>query len=167
MTNRFLRDLERGDGAQRLVAKIYDKCNFNSNYVDKKSPDRFFWDIITDGQGINFTTEVKYDEYESKSGNIAIETYNPRLGKPSGLGITRAFFWAHVLVDKIVWLTTVDLLRKFVSDSKPKRIITAGGDGNATIYLYDSTLILPAIFVRIDNMNKKELLSYIKGKLNG
>ena len=159
---RFIADLKRGNGAQRLVIQLYDNCELQSEPVNSRGPDRSFWDVITNGCGLSFTTEVKFDEYEARSGNVAIETYNPRLGKPSGLGITKAFFWAHVLAEEVVWLTPTERLRIFVQENEPKRIIGAGGDGNATLYLYESVVILPAIFTRIDQLSKKELLQYIK-----
>lgn len=167
MAKRFLSDLKRGNSAQQLVMQIFEKCNLQSQPVDPKGPDRSFWDITTTGRGIQFTTEVKYDEYEARSGNIAIETFNPRLGKPSGIGVTKAFFWAHVLVDGVVWITPVDRLRIFLEETAPKKIIGAGGDGNATLYLYENTVILPAIFTRIDEMTKRNLLKYLKEQRNG
>jgi hypothetical protein len=159
---KFVADLKRGNGAQKLVMQLFDNCNLKSEQVDPKGPDRSFWDIITTGRKLSFTTEVKFDEYEARSGNIAIETFNPRLGKPSGIGITKAFFWAHVLVGGVVWLTPVEQLRLFLADNKPKRIIGAGGDGNATLHLYDSGIILPGCFTRIDNLTKRQLTKYIK-----
>lgn len=158
----FQQDLRRGGGAQSLVIELLNKCGFNSIPVNGRGPDRSFWDITTTGNEIQFTTEIKFDEYEARSGNIAIETHNPRLGKPSGLGITKAFFWAHVLSDGAVWLTQVDRLKIYVEETEPKRTIGAGGDGNATLLLYQSGLILPAIFTRIDGMNPEELLTYIR-----
>lgn len=164
--SRFVADLKRGNGAQQLIMQLYNDCEFTSEKVSPRGPERSFWDVVTTGNGLSFTTEVKFDEYEAKSGNIAIETFNPRLNKPSGLGITRAFFWAHVLVGGVVWLTPTERLRIFVQETEPKRIIGKGGDGNATLYLYDSSVILPAIFTRIDQMSRKELLQYIKDQCN-
>jgi len=162
----FVKDLRRGNGAQKLVVQLLDKCKFTSELVDPKGPDRSFWDIKSAGNGLTFTTEVKFDEYEARSGNVAIETFNPRLGKPSGIGITKAFFWAHVLLGGVIWITPVKRLRSFMKKNEPKRIITAGGDGNATLHLYDSSIILPKCFTRIDNISKTKLTKYIKEQCN-
>lgn len=162
----FVRDLRLGDKGQQIVVAIFNKCGLSSTIVDSKNPNRSFWDIETTGiDGGDFTTEVKYDVYEARSGNIAIETFNPRSGKPSGLGITRAFFWAHVLADNSVWLARVSDLKKFVQDQPPKKVVECGGDDNATLLLYQNSIILDGVFTRVDLLDGYGLLKFLEEQL--
>jgi len=164
----FLRDLARGSNAEQLVANLFSAVGFPSE-IDKEA--RINWDVKSECEcrwpGLpkrmitHFTTEVKYDEYEKRSGNIAIEVYNPRLDKPSGLTATKAFFWAQVLVDEVVWITPVDSLKIYIDNHEPGRIIEHGGDNNAKLLLYPSNQILADTFTRIDTMTKDELHHFV------
>ncbi len=155
---RFLHDLARGNRAEELVVELFSDAGFRS-LADKKA--RSEWDVVSEYEQGTFTTEVKYDEYENRSGNIAMEVYNPRLGKPSGVTATRAFFWAHVLVNQVVWVATVDKLKNYLDNNKPSRIIDKGGDNNATLWLYSSADILSGAFTRVDTMTTNELQMFI------
>jgi hypothetical protein len=156
--NHFLRDRALGGQAQDLIVKMFNDAGFDS-HMDKSA--RSEWDVVTAyGQDV-ITTEVKFDAYEQSSGNIAIEVYNPRLGKPSGVTATRAFFWAHVLVGGVVWLTPVTKLKDYVDKHAPCRIIDRGGDGNATLWLHPSKEILPSAFTRVDTMKVDEFQVFV------
>ena len=85
---------------------------------------------------------------QDKTGNIAIEIYNPRSGKPSGLTATKATLWCQVLKDS-AWITSVKSLRKFCEETPPFKMFSSAGDGNAAILLYKTEDILQ-IFERID-----------------
>jgi len=154
----FLRDLKRGGGAERLVIDLFNRAGFPSK---KDNSVRTPWDIIsTHGDDI-IKTEVKFDEYEQRSGNVAIEVFNPRLQKPSGLTATEAFFWAHVLADGVIWITPTELLKKYLDQTEPARIIDRGGDNNATLYLYPSAEILSEAFYRVDDMPVKKFRPFV------
>ncbi len=155
---RFLRDLARGGKAEMLVAHLLEEAGFPTK-ADKKA--RSEWDLQSEHDTEVITTEVKYDEYENKSGNVAIEVYNPRLGKPSGVTATKAFFWAHVLSGGVIWLTPVKKLKEYLDNHAPRRIIDVGGDKNATLWLYSSKVILPAAFTRVDTMKSIELKGFV------
>lgn len=159
-TNTFLRDLERGGKAEKKIIRLFTAAGFPSQ-VEQNRAKRSKWDVTSDYGQTAITVEVKLDEYEQRSGNVAIETHNPRLGKPSGLMATEAFLWAHVLKDGATWVTTVESLKDYVDKTKPKRIIECGGDDNATLKLYPSSQILPAVFTRIDTMDEDELQDFI------
>lgn len=162
----FVRDLRLGNKGQQITIALYDKCGLSSTIVDNKGPNRSLWDIETTGSNIrSFTTEVKFDAYEARSGNIAIETFNPRSGKPSGLGITGAFFWSHVLSDNSVWLTRVSDLKQFVEVTPPKKTVSCGGDDNATLLLYANSIILNGVFTRVDLLTGNELFKFLEEKL--
>jgi hypothetical protein len=146
----ILKDFATGDSGEQWVMELMTAASFIC--TKNEDPDtRALWDVECDG----FTIEVKNDIYAERSGNIAIEVYNPKSQKPSGLNITNADLWCHIAFGK-VYCTTVAALKQFVADTEPKRIIEAGGDGNATLYLYDANVILP-VFTRIDDKNPKKL----------
>ena len=154
----FFNDLKRGKTAEQLLVQLLTDAGLPSR-ADKQA--RQQWDVISDFGKDEITTEVKYDEYENRSGNVAIEVYNPRLGKPSGVTATEAFFWAHVLVDGVAWITPVSKLKKYVDKHAPERIIDRGGDNNACLWLYKSLDILPDAFHRADTMTPDELLAFV------
>jgi hypothetical protein len=156
--SRFLHDLARGGKAQDLIVQMFNDAGFDS-HMDKSA--RSEWDVVTAYRQDVITTEVKFDAYEQSSGNIAIEVYNPRLGKPSGVTVTKAFFWAHVLAGGVVWLTPVTKLKDHLDKNAPGRIIDRGGDGNATLWLYASKEILPAAFTRVDTMEVDEFQVFV------
>ena len=158
MTGRFFHDLKRGSTAEELVVKLFTRAGIPS-HADKSV--RIPWDIKSEVKNQTVTTEVKLDEYERKSGNIAIEVYNSRLGRPSGITATEAFFWVHVLTDKVVWIARVDAIRHYMDETPPLKIVDRGGDGNATLHLYESCSILPDVFCRIDDIAPKKLKAHI------
>ena len=159
--SKFVHDRIVGNSGEDRVVQLYRMCGWMCNKVDAADKDtRRYYDIETTTAPLVFTTEVKHDIYEARSGNIAIEIWNPKSNKPSGLSITRADFWCHVLQNS-VWLTPVQDLRRFVDSVKPLRKIDKGGDGNATILLYKREIILPEIFVRIDDISSKQLRELI------
>lgn len=101
--------------------------------------------------------EVKYDIMAEKTGNIAIETWNTKINKPSGLKSTIADIWAVVIPDGpnlTFWLISVKKLKDFVRNTPPKRIIENAGDDNAKIFLYDDYKILKE-FTRMDDVTEK------------
>lgn len=159
----FVRDLADGKSAEQLVSDILSSAGFSSSL---DSAARLQWDIVSTYKKLEFHTEVKFDAYEQRSGNIAIEVFNSRLGKPSGLTATEAFFWAQVLSNKVVWITRVTKLKDYTDAQAPLRIIDKGGDKNATLYLYPSREILPDVFTRIDNMTTEQVRKFVIGELN-
>ena len=48
-----------------------------------------------------------------------------------------------------IYITQVSKLKEFVATVKPLRIIAAGGDDNASMYLYKKEIILP-IFAELN-----------------
>jgi hypothetical protein len=163
MSKHFLQRKIVGDNAEYLVNEMFLSCGFKSKISQEKTDKH---DIVTKvSNNLSFTTEVKYDEMEATTGNVAIEVYNTTLNKPSGIRATQAFFWIFVLADKSIWITTVASLREYINTHQPLRKIENCGDGNATILLYDSSVILPNIFVRIDKLDPKKIHKYIIRRL--
>lgn len=161
----FKRDAAIGQVAEKLVSLILDGCGFKTSPVSDIA-NRKLWDLEAEAPRDLFingviTIEVKHDVYESKSGNIAIETWNSKKNQPAGINVTQAILWAHVLSDSI-WIARVSDLRNFVTSIKPLKTVETAGDGNAFIYLYKSEEILNAIFHRIDKKTVGEVKSKIQ-----
>lgn len=153
----FITDLQRGNTGEKLVIDLFDKSGFN---VEKELCQLNKCDLNITGninnEFLQFTVEVKTDFYEAKSGNIAIETHNTKLEKPSGINSTQADLWCHVLQSSI-WIANSHNLREFVHNVAPCRLISCGGDDNAQLFLYSRDIILPMVFRRIDDLLPNEL----------
>ena len=153
----FNKDRKIGTSGEILVVSLYDKCGcLHSEIVNSE-----FYDIITTGY-LEFTTEVKVDVVERYSGNIAIEYYNPKSNKPSGINNTRADFWVCVLYPQYVWLANTNVLKDYISKNSPLRTVIGGGDNNSNFHLYKSSKILADIFIRIDNLDDESLLRVLQ-----
>ena len=162
----FVSDKIKGENAEDSVAKILS-CIWDVYKASDLEKGAFSdWDLSVSQAGTGYeicTVEVKYDEMEAKTGNIAIEIYNPRSGKPSGLTATKADLWCHVLQGS-VWITSVKELRKFCKETPPVKMFSSAGDGNAAILLYKTKDILE-IFERIDGCQKKQIHQKISSLL--
>ncbi len=123
------------------------KCEFNN---DKTIEGKRHFDLLI--IDINQTLEIKNDEYSKKSGNIAIEYRNCKSDKPSGIEATKADIWCHIFNDK-PFIVRTDVLKQFIKDNKPIRIIKQGGDKNADMYLYKIEDI-ECIFIPLENINE-------------
>jgi len=136
---------EIGEVKEAPSGKFYD-WDLSVAPIDKKAYDK------------DFTVEVKYDEMENKTGNIAIEVRNSGSDSLSGITATKADLWCHVLVDS-VWITSVNRLKEFIEKNEPVKRVKSAGDGNAEILLFKTEDIL-YIFNRIDgySKNKKDFL---------
>ncbi len=166
MTNKnFREDLARGRQAEQFVCDMFTLAGLPSS-LETDEAYLPYWDIVSLFEGKRRThtikTEVKYDECEYKSGNIAIETYNTRLKQYSGIMKTQAFFWAHVLKDKSVWITQALALKDYIFRGTQQKIIRNGGDGNATLLLYPTSTILVDIFTRIDTLTPVVLKEWVR-----
>tara|TARA_S200000501_G_C20508865_1_gene605963 strand:- start:5 stop:502 length:498 start_codon:yes stop_codon:yes gene_type:complete len=162
----FVSDKIKGENAEDSVAKILSHRWDIHKAHEVESGAFSDWDLSVAQKETGdevFTVEVKYDEMQSKTGNIAIEIYNPRSGKPSGLTATKATLWCHVLQDS-VWITSVDKLKKFCEETTPFKMFSSAGDGNAAILLYKTDDIL-TIFERIDKCSQESLRTIIDSQL--
>lgn len=152
----FLRDLEVGNAGQAMVITQLIKSNIRSELNKTKA-----FDLEVFHENLRKTLEIKYDIYAARSGNIAIEYFNPKTCKPSGITATEADFWVHVLTGESgIWITSVSQLKSFIDNNKPHKVIEAGGDNNAALYLYKKEVILP-VFNRLDSFNPEQVVSYI------
>lgn len=148
------RDLAIGSIGEGFVMEILSKANIKSSKNKTKQKLKYY-DLDIDGKA---TAEIKYDIYADRSGNIAIEYFNPKSGKNSGLYITTADFWIHVLSNpNRAYIVRVETLKSFVKSNNPSRIIERGGDGNASLMLYALEDILH-IFEELTPENARKLI---------
>lgn len=101
----FRKDLDRSKLNEEFVSGILikyfkDRLNFVHNMVlIPNDNNEFDLDIGMYNEetdlAINFTVELKEDFYCKKSGNVAIEV--ECRGKPSGIEVSKATFWAYTL----------------------------------------------------------------------
>ena len=162
----FVSDKIKGENAEESVAKILS-CEWDVHKASDLNSGAFSdWDLSVAQSGTGcevFTVEVKYDEMQAKTGNIAIEIYNPKSAKTSGLTATKATLWCHVLQESI-WITSVKKLKKFCEDTVPFKSFNSVGDGNASILLYKTEDIL-TIFERIDKCGEQQMVTKISSLL--
>ena len=148
------KDLAIGKIGEENFIKILKTGKVKAKSNEEKK-ERSYYDIKAEVEGKGFTVEVKNDLYAAKSGNIAIEIYNPHSGKKSGLSITKADLWVHI-VNNQYWVAKTKDLKSFVSKTTPFRTVDNAGDGNANILLFKAEDILSKIFYRIDHLTGKK-----------
>lgn len=148
------KDMAEGDVAEQKVIALFQKFGFKaSKNNDVKT--RKFWDIEIERGITKGKIEVKNDKYANRSGNIALEFYNPKSGKDSGIAVTQADLWI-VMVDNELWMAGTISLKIFIEKNKPCRIVATAGDGNASLMLYDKNRLFGEVFHRIDDIVKKQ-----------
>jgi hypothetical protein len=160
----FKRDFSLGKKGEKAVLNLLKKCGvqLEENTDTKKRKD---YDLVGKIGTKKVTVEVKLDWMCADTGNLAIEYHNSRKDEPSGIDATKAKIWAHVILDSgnpTIWVTSTKTLKSYITNNKPKRIVQRAGDGNASLYLYQDDIILPAIFKRIDNITKEAALKIVK-----
>lgn len=148
----FARDKQTGDTAEDYISSILEAAGIPTQRNDDRTKYSDY-DLTGKLNKRPFTIESKYDLYESRSGNIAIEFFNPKSGRPTGIDATKADLWIHVL-DKpmTVWATSVATLRRYIREHDPVKVVDCGGDANAAILLYKRQEIFKDIFHRLDGL---------------
>jgi hypothetical protein len=139
-----------------------EKSVGKNSFYDIKS------EVALDGIGEHtIFYEIKYDLMSSKTGNLALEFFNPKSGKPSGIMITSSDFWIFCFNEPIeAWLCGVNALKAYIDANKPKRIVDVAGDKNASLMLYSREKLCAELFRRIDNMEKEEFRNIISAYIN-
>jgi len=153
----IIKDLKAGKDGENMFLSLLKTNGISGEQIEGKFLD-FDIKAILDMDEITF--EVKNDLYAKKSGNIAIEIFNPKSNTASGLTATKATFWIHIL-EKEIWGITTERLRRFIDDNKPHRTIDRGGDNNAMLLLYKKEDILK-VFTRLENLPTKDFISFLK-----
>lgn len=144
----IVKDLEEGKNGEIRVKTTLEsmgyECEFNSDKTIRSD-----YDLIINNIG---TVEIKNDLYSAKSGNIAIEYWNCKSNKPSGISITKSDIWCHIICGNIFVVNT-EKLKTFTETEKPKRIIKKAGDGNASVKLYTVEQAMQ-IFIPIEDIGE-------------
>ena len=166
-------DLAIGRVGENLVRKLFATQNETilavprSTYdVEMINPLSSFVYSAKSGKPLSLTIEVKYDLYANKSGNIAIEIFNPKTQKDSGLRVTIAQLWAHIIptaTDNNIWITQTNWLRSYIAETSPTKILVNKYQ-NATLKLYPKEKILHDIFVLMTPAKLPQFLDFLNDR---
>lgn len=166
MAPKIVRDFADGLSAEKKCQELFKSAKIGCELETLKE-NRLKWDLICHLEGARFNAEVKFDKMWSRTGNIALEYWNSKKNTPSGITATESEIWLHVInfPTMEIWASSVNGIRKYTKDVKPKRIVEKAGDDNADIMLYESSIIFPAIFERLDILSMKEIRKAIQKKI--
>lgn len=148
----FKTSLKEGNLGQKYFTDILDSLS-----IKWESSNDIHYDIIIINP-IVITVEIKNDLFSAKSGNIAIEFWNSKQNKPSGINATTATYWVHVLSQNEIWVIKTLDLKKICLTLKPLRTIKSGGNNNSNMYLYKKENILKKPFYMLTKNNFFELI---------
>ena len=149
-------------GEQEVIA-LLNRCGI----ITEKEPDkekRYDHDLVCQLGKKKFTCEVKFDSMACQTGNLAIEHWNSKKDSASGITVTKADLWVHLIRDGeniTVWATNTNTLREYLKTNAPFKKISKAGDSNAELDLYRTDEIL-SIFERLDNVTDKEVITRIR-----
>ena len=136
----MLKSLAVGKEAENELVTYLESIGMKASINEIKEL-RYDYDVkasyYDDGEMDEFHTtfEVKNDKMATKTGNIAIEYYNSKQCKPSGIYVTKAKWWVHK-INGIMWICEVEKLINFTKDHKADKMIVGGGDKNADLFIY-------------------------------
>lgn len=138
----MLKSLKIGDEAEQEVMAFLETLGLCPIKNDDKNT-RLFHDIHCIWNENEFSSsvdrvikfEVKNDVMAHKTGNVAIEYYNSKSNKASGITATKADWWVHKITGNL-WIIRVSDLLTFTKEEKPHKIINGGGDKNADLLIY-------------------------------
>jgi hypothetical protein len=160
------KDLAKGKEGEVRVATYFESLGIITELnPSKKRAELSKWDMKSTWGKLEFTSEVKNDLYAARTGNIAIEVYNPKSDKPSGVYITEAHIWCHITHGKL-YFTSVAKLREYIESIKPLKTIERAGDGNAKILLYKVDSIMPDLFLVLEELSVTKAKKQLKGLIN-
>jgi Holliday junction resolvase-like predicted endonuclease len=163
----FAKDRAIGQIGEDAAISVFNKLGI---HVDKNTNKNRLshYDLICTAPYLYTTTfmvEVKNDVYSVISGNIAIEIGRAYGNQKSGLTITKANLWMHI-VGQDIYITSISKLQQYIKQNKPKRIIESAGDGNAQIMLFEISKIIPSIFTAINGTDIEKEQQLIKSLLD-
>ncbi len=164
----MLKEKQQGDFAELYIKKIFEENEIPVELNNKKSRKELEqYDMSIEINGQKFFVEVKFDLMSSLTGNLAIEYFNCKLKKPSGLTSTKSHIWAIVLNNPVTaWIVNTNILRNYITVNKPYKDIKRGGDNNSAMYLYKKDELLTKLFHNIDDLNKETFLKIINRVIN-
>jgi hypothetical protein len=127
----MLSSLAKGKEAEDKLMDFLKAINGNPQYNSDQRNVQY--DVKCLNSGLTF--EVKNDIMSSRTGNVALEYWNSKSVKKSGINLTEADFWVHFTKSK-GYINTVLSVKSFVSRHKPLKVIKGGGDKNADLIIY-------------------------------
>lgn len=160
----FAKSKFHGDVGESFVLSFLESLGFEAS-KNSDLTTRSDYDIICKMGRKTCTIEVKFDKMAAKTNNVAIEVFNPKSNKESGINITKADLWFHLIPDGnniTCWFNKTSNIIDFISSNKPNRVVDFSGDGNATIYLYPIDDILNKILFRLENLSLTNAKKKIK-----
>ena len=160
----FRGDLKTGLAGEQRVVDLFRGHGLDAGF--REAGDRSDSDVFVRATRKTLSVEVKFDLYEARSGNVAVEWFNPKSGKPSGLKATKADLWCFVLGDRSVWFArTQDLDRAFDKGEEGpgfQRRLHQCGDGNAAAVLYRRGELFDHCFFRLDDAGREDVLATVE-----
>lgn len=114
---KIVQDLATGKEGEQAVIQMLSRHGIPGE-PNTNRKEFSYYDIKAKISRKPFTIEVKNDKYAARSGNIAIEIYNPKSEKLSGLTATKSDIWVHI-VNEEYWFTATSLLKSFINIHKP------------------------------------------------
>jgi hypothetical protein len=149
----FISSIKSGNQGEQLLQDLFEL----HGYECQKSPGKFSeYDFTIRKREKEFTIEVKSDFMATQTGNVAIEYFNPKSNKASGITVTESDYWVHILFNPVrILIARTRSLYHFVSSVKPLKLINRGGDGNASLMIYPIDVIQDA-FIDITDVNDLE-----------
>jgi hypothetical protein len=139
--------LAYGHAAERRAAEVLSAAGCPARRLDGRLNDLAV--RVGDREAV---AEVKGDRMAAVTGNVAVEFWNTRADRPSGLSATRAHLWL-VVIDGAVWAASVNSVRRtFSAGGQHVRDVLAAGDGNAAVRLFPARAVLGPCFVRLDTL---------------
>jgi hypothetical protein len=155
----FALDRKKGERGEKEVTAILAEAGIEAEpNVSRKRAELAGWDLRFHLLGREWHAEVKNDLMERRSGNVAIEFYNPKSGKPSGVFDTRSELWFHQLA-RGMFVTLTGRLLEYCSGGAAKRVVACGGDGNSSMFLFPADVIIEDIFVPISGADARAVLT--------
>jgi hypothetical protein len=161
----FRRSLQHGESGERAFTSLLDAAGIpyrrNGGLTISELAG---WDVEFGDPPV--TAEVKYDRMQARTGNVAVEFYNPKSGRASGISATSAAVWVYVFdLPRAVYAISADRLSRFTASEPPFRVVPVAGDDNASIKLFRSGHILP-LFTRLDDVPPVDLAGVIAGVIH-
>lgn len=153
-------ELRVGNKAELLLLLRMEKCGF---ICEKSQGKNSFWDLRVEFGLDDIFFEIKYDVMSDRTGNLAVEYFNPKSMKPSGVTITQSDFWVYCLgAASELWISSVEDLRNFIKEEKPHRLVDVAGDSNASLMLYRKEHLLQGVFRRLDSISDQEIKDLLR-----
>lgn len=160
----MLKSLRIGDIGESFAIEVFKAAGIEAE-KNQDEEHREFFDLVCKIGRKKFTCEVKHDVMAQKTGNIAVEFYNSKSCKDSGIAVTKADIWIHILQDdsnKTMWAASVKEFRDFIKKNPPHRTVTGVGDNNACLYLYREDRLLDNILHRCETLEEKALKRLVR-----